>query len=439
MKAMDVEVENDPFETRRKGTRSLDAQGVDPKAEAKLVELLLGENNDAGPGDTRDRLVRKLRSLADWMENREDRGARRERKKGRKRRCTGEIDVQNYNSRHVALEIAYFGWEYRGFASQKHVDDTVEQRLFDALRRTRLIHPKAQPEDLGYGRCGRTDKGVSALGQVVNLRLRSKAKKGAATLPVEEELDYMKMINKALPDDIRVLGWADVEDGFHARFKARGRRYKYYFAASLNLDLDEMAKAAEYFQGEHDFRNFCRMDALNVHCFKRRIRRCRICPVAGMCSDGDEPPLYFIDVVGSSFLWHQVRCMAAVLFMVGRRQERPEIVRDLLDVDCYPRKPQYAMAPDLPLQLFSCDFDQLCFQRSVPGVESAISHVENLIDIERIKLQGMRSLRKKLGRFDGPSGRVSEGRHIPLSQRPTEKSYEERRTRIAHKMHSIES
>ena len=39
-------------------------------------------------------------------------------------------------------------------------------RLFAALRRTRLIPEGVGWEGLGYSRCGRTDKGVSALGQV---------------------------------------------------------------------------------------------------------------------------------------------------------------------------------------------------------------------------------------------------------------------------------
>ena len=36
----------------------------------------------------------------------------------------------------------------------------------------------------------------------------------------------------------------------------------------------------------------------------------------------------------------QVRCMAAVLFMVGRGEEDPSIVAQLLDIEAQPRKPQ---------------------------------------------------------------------------------------------------
>ena len=43
---------------------------------------------------------------------------------------------------------------------------TLQGHLFDALRRTRIIDWEATWRSLSYSRCGRTDKGVSALGQV---------------------------------------------------------------------------------------------------------------------------------------------------------------------------------------------------------------------------------------------------------------------------------
>lgn len=42
----------------------------------------------------------------------------------------------------------------------------------------------------------------------------------------------------------------------------------------------------------------------------------------------------------------QVRCIAAVLLMVGRGQEHPDVVRRMLDLSAVPRKPQYSMAAE---------------------------------------------------------------------------------------------
>ena len=54
--------------------------------------------------------------------------------------------------------------------------------------------------------------------QVVALRLRSSARVGQAPLPEEQELDYAAKLNRALPPDIKVLGWTTVPEGFSARW-----------------------------------------------------------------------------------------------------------------------------------------------------------------------------------------------------------------------------
>jgi len=96
------------------------------------------------------------------------------------------FDMAAYGQRRVALRVCYFGERYRGFAStgqgdDEGEDDSVESALFAAMRKVRLIEGKAAD----YSRCGRTDRGVSALGQVVALSLRHRAKLDSA-----EEIDY---------------------------------------------------------------------------------------------------------------------------------------------------------------------------------------------------------------------------------------------------------
>ncbi len=58
---------------------------------------------------------------------------------------------------------------------------------------------------------------MHALLQVVALWLRSGAKADEPALGVDEEMDYAVTLNRALPDDIRVLGWTPVPEGFSAR------------------------------------------------------------------------------------------------------------------------------------------------------------------------------------------------------------------------------
>ncbi|XP_044415945.1 putative tRNA pseudouridine synthase C25B8.05 [Triticum aestivum] len=114
-------------------------------------------------------------------------------------------------------------------------------------------------------------------------------------------------------------------------------------------------------QGEHDLRNFCKMDAANVSNYKRCITDFTI-SACDQRSNHDE--LWFMNIRGSAFLWHQVCCMVAVLFLVGQGLESPSVVDSLLDITRTPRKPQYTMAPELPLILRSCLFDRVSFMCS---------------------------------------------------------------------------
>ena len=50
--------------------------------------------------------------------------------------------LPRYNTRHVALKIAYLGQDYHGFAVQEDTDKTIENVLFDALTKTRLIEKR---------------------------------------------------------------------------------------------------------------------------------------------------------------------------------------------------------------------------------------------------------------------------------------------------------
>ena len=72
----------------------------------------------------------------------------------------------------IALKFAYLGMNYKGLVVQNNVEETVENRIFEAMRKIFLIDPDGDMFKLRYTRCGRTDKGVSALGNVCSLFVR---------------------------------------------------------------------------------------------------------------------------------------------------------------------------------------------------------------------------------------------------------------------------
>jgi len=273
-----------------------------------------------------------------------------------KKKKSRAFSMSNYALRAVAIKFLYLGEKYAGFARQDHMPETVERYLLEALERAKLME---NVDDAGYSRCGRTDRGVSAFGQVVALRLRSNLPATAELLsapsiddvqPGEKfqvrlatgevktirEVDYASHINRALPADIRVYSVAS-------------------FFVRRDLDVDKMRTAARLLVGKHDFRNFCRIDT-NCHVYERNVRSFEIVECPGQRADDPSQQMYRCEVFGRAFLWHQVRCMVEVLFLIGSGREDPSIIPRLLDIEQTPRKPQYDMASDLPLVLHDCLF-----------------------------------------------------------------------------------
>jgi tRNA pseudouridine38/39 synthase len=350
------------------------------------------------------------------------------------RKAPKPFDPSKYTTRHIALKFAYLGSNYNGFeyhANNSTPLPTIEEELWKALRKTRLIFPEfnGKSEDevcwdgTEYSKCGRTDRGVSAFGQVVGVRVRSARPKekpqkveeegglggdgdidtadglngaedqnteGSETKPwdpITDELPYIQLLNRVLPPDIRILAWCpNPPRDFSARFNCKERRYRYFFtnpayATAPNseegwLDIEAMQLAAKKYEGLHDFRNLCKVDASKqITNFERRIFHAGIHavnPKKGGMNEGGmngvagvhstesflSPELYYFEVRGSAFLWHQVRHLVAVLFLVGQGYEEPSIVDKLLDVTTCPSKPVYEMASDVPLVLWDCTFPE---------------------------------------------------------------------------------
>lgn len=226
--------------------------------------------------------------------------------------------------------------------------------------------------------------------------------------PVEDEIPYVRILNRLLPLDIRILAWcSDLPEDFNARFSCRERRYRYFFtnpaftptpkSAGISasrttdsrtgshrregwLDIDAMKEAAKRYEGLHDFRNLSKLDATKqITDFKRRIFRSEIIAVDANSDSAayvvskafsettnhaltesnsnhisQAPKVYQFVLHGSAFLWHQVRHMMAILFLVGQGLEQPDIIDKLMNPQICPQKPQYQMADDAPLVLWDC-------------------------------------------------------------------------------------
>ena len=275
------------------------------------------------------------------------------------------FDFEKYSKRFIALQVAYVGLKYNGFADQIASDantQTVEGKIMEALLQCKLIKSR-DPKECFFTRCGRTDTGVSGFGQIISLQVRSNLSASSLESNLnalcdetgKQELPYPLILNGSLPVDIRILAWAPVAASFNARFDCLYRKYKYFFH-SHSLDIEAMKEASSFLIGTHDFRNFCKKDKSKPNqTFTREIMAASIQPSMSCGQWG----LWEFEVKGSAFLYHQVRCMMGVLFLIGKGEKSVSFVKDLLDIERMKEKPSYAMASEIPLILHECAFEGL--------------------------------------------------------------------------------
>ncbi len=185
----------------------------------------------------------------------------------------------------IAFKYSYVGWEYYG--SQYQPDKrTIDGMIFNALEKIGIDAKKAE-----YKTAGRTDAGVSALGNVFAINLDT------------FEPWFIKALNSHLPDDIAVWGYKAVDRDFNPR-RALSRRYMYVMLDE-GLDVDAMKKASKHFLGKHNFENFakgCSPCFREIYSFDVSMK-------------GN---LIVFSVEGNAFAWQMIRRMVSALLQVGR-------------------------------------------------------------------------------------------------------------------------
>jgi len=215
----------------------------------------------------------------------------------------------------LRLGVEYDGTDFAGFQSQGEHLRTVQRELERALERV-VHHP------VRIHGAGRTDAGVHALGQVVHADVAWRAPTDAVPAA----------LNCHLKPDLRVTAAQVAEDGFHARYSATGRTYRYtvlnraapsallgrfVWHRAAPLDIEAMRIGAEYLVGLHDFAAFGRPDASGKSTV-RQVRRCAIRRWRGCV---------LVTIEGNAFLRQMVRSIVGTLVEVGQGRLAPETVQ----------------------------------------------------------------------------------------------------------------
>jgi tRNA pseudouridine38-40 synthase len=200
----------------------------------------------------------------------------------------------------MRLTVSYDGTGFRGWARQPG-ERTVESTLTEALAG---LYDSVD----GLTVAGRTDTGVHALANVVSVDVAGGPPPGRA----------VEALNTVLPPDLAVARCEEAPAGFHARFSASSRSYRYRiwrrrerspfevnrsFWHPRALNVQRLNASAAMLIGEHDFRAFTPTETQHV-AFSRVVADAR------WYDRGDTVEL---EITADSFLRHMVRILVGTM------------------------------------------------------------------------------------------------------------------------------
>lgn len=210
----------------------------------------------------------------------------------------------------LLLTLRFDGGAYHGWQVQDNAM-TVQQALQDAIERVTGVRA-------GVIGCSRTDAGVHA-------------DQFCCTFDTDSRLRGARMVdalNYHLPRDIAVYGCRAVPPGFHPRYDAAGKRYRYHIwnerarhpvwaryalHETRPVDIAPLQQAADAFCGTHDFAAFCAAGS-DVVGTVRTVRECAIAREGGLVT---------VTVAADGFLYNMVRILVGTLLDMARGRLDP--------------------------------------------------------------------------------------------------------------------
>ncbi|XP_053136229.1 pseudouridylate synthase 1 homolog isoform X2 [Hemicordylus capensis] len=297
-----------------------------------------------------------------------------------------EDGTKKFPKRKIVLLMAYSGKGYHGM--QRNVGNsqfkTIEDDLVSALTRSGCI-PENHGEDMkkmSFQRCARTDKGVSAAGQIVSLKVWL----------IE---DILRKINDHLPSHIRILGLKRVTGGFNSKNKCDARTYSYMLPtfAFAHKDRDPLGETYRLsretlelvnrllacYKGTHNFHNFTSQKGPRDPSAKRYIME-MYCEEP-FVRDGME--FAVLKVKGQSFMMHQIRKMIGLVVAIVKGYASEAIMERSWGEE----KVDVPKAPGLGLVLEQVHFEKYNRRFGNDGLHEALEWVEEAEKIAKFKEQ----------------------------------------------------
>lgn len=210
----------------------------------------------------------------------------------------------------------YFGWQRQ--TSKRTIQGELERALTKHL-----------PNEYTITGSGRTDRGVHAACQIVNIK----------TLVFYMPPDNLtEVLNNELDKDIRVLKTWKVHPKFNARFYAVEREYTYTFITRWDvfrsrfatyyphdLDVDMLNEASQPFIGKHDFTTFSKYNK-ETNTYE--------CDVNHLAWEQLDDHSFKMTIRADRFVYSMVRSLAGTIAEASRgRRDIKQLPNDILSKD----------------------------------------------------------------------------------------------------------
>lgn len=206
--------------------------------------------------------------------------------------------------------VEYDGTDFYGFQVQVH-ERTVQGELERALQ-------KVTGQAARVTGAGRTDRGVHASGQVVSFEVAWWRDLG----------ELHRALNAVLASDVAIRNMGRAPEGFHPRFSASSRTYRYTLLnqkgrsplaqrttwwVERELDMASMARASRSLVGTHDFATFGRPpkgENTVRTVFRAEWRQ--------------QGAFLTFEIEANAFLYRMVRSLVGMLVLVGWKEISPD-------------------------------------------------------------------------------------------------------------------
>lgn len=281
-----------------------------------------------------------------------------------------KVEEKKLKRKNSVIMLSYVGRDYLGMQINRGTR-TIEECLLTALLKANFI-TQEQFEDvreIKFQRAARTDKGVSAVRNIVSLKL-----------PDHVNRDD---INKHLPEDIRVFGVKRVTKGFNSKNRCDARTYRYviptfafapedpnflHIGEEEQIDeekrlkqlsvidgkpynefrltpemLEKLNETLKLLEGTHNFHNFTSRTKPMDPRAKRYIFYFR-CVETFVAKDTE---FAVLEIKGQSFMLHQIRKMVSLIIGICRNIVTADIVKDVFSLE----RVDIPIAPSLGLSL----------------------------------------------------------------------------------------